>query len=70
MVCGKKKLSAAQQTKLAREVHALFNSAHLSVTQQQALLADAQKILTAAGAELDAAVDVATDLKEIAAETK
>jgi len=69
-VGGKKKLSAAQQTKLAREVHALFNSAHLSVTQQQALLADAQKILTAAGAELDAAVDVATDLKEIAAETK
>ena len=69
-VGGKKKLSAAQQTKLAREVHALFNSAHLSPAQQQALLADAQKILTAAGAAFDAAVDVATDLKEIAAETK
>lgn len=69
-VAGKKKLAAAQQTKLAREVHALFNSAHLSEAQQQTLLADVQKILTDGGASLDDAVNVATDLKAVIAETK
>ena len=69
-VAGRKKLAAAQQTKLAREVHALFNSAHLSAAQQQSLLTDAQKILTDGGASLDDAVNVVTDLKAVAAETK
>lgn len=67
---GQKKLTAPQQTKLAQQVHALFNSSHLSATQQQALLTSVQKILTDAGASLDAAVDVATDLKTIISETK
>jgi hypothetical protein len=69
-VAGKKKLAAAQQTKLAREVHALFNGAHLTAAQQQALLTDVQKILTDGGASLDDAVNVVTDLKAVAAETK
>ena len=69
-VAGKKKLAAAQQTKLARAVHALFNSSHLSEAQQKSLLADVQKILTDGGASLDDAVNVVTDLKAVAAETK
>jgi hypothetical protein len=69
-MAGKKKLAAVQQTKLAREVHALFNSAHLSPAQQQLLLTDVQKILTDGGASLDEAVNVVTDLKAVVAETK
>jgi len=69
-VAGKKQIAAAQQTRLAREVHALFNSSHLTAAQQQSLLADAQKILTEGGASLDNAVDVVTDLKAVADETK
>jgi hypothetical protein len=69
-VAGKSKLVAAQQTKLAREVHALFNSSHLTATQQQNLLADVQKTLVDAGVSLGDAVNVATDLKAVVAETK
>jgi hypothetical protein len=69
-VTSRTKLAAAQQTKLAREVHALFNSSHLSATQQQTLLNDVQKTLVDAGATLDAAVDVVTDLKGVVAQTK
>ncbi len=69
-LAGKKKLAAAQQTKLAREVHALFNSAHLTPAQQQALLTDVQKTLTDGGASVDDAVNAVTDLKAVAAETK
>jgi hypothetical protein len=69
-LAGQKKLTVPQQTKLAREIHALFNSSHLTPTQQQTLLTDVQKILTDAGAPLDAAVDVVTDLKAVVAETK
>jgi hypothetical protein len=69
-VAGNKKLAVAQQTKLAREVHALFNSAHLSAAQQQSLFTDVQKILTDGGATLDDAVNVVTDLKAVADETK
>jgi len=69
-VAGKTRLTAVEQTKLARDVHALFNSSHLSAAQQQMLLKDTQKILTDAGASLDAAVDVVTDLKAVVAQTK
>ena len=69
-VAGKTKLTAAQQTTLARDVHALFNSSHLTATQQQTLLDGVQKILTDAGASLDNAVDTVTDLKQVVAETK
>lgn len=68
-LAGQKKLVAAQQTKLAREVHALFNSAHLSPAQQQTLLTDIQKTLTDAGASADAVVDVVTDLKTVVTQT-
>jgi len=67
---GKKKLTAVQQTKLAREVHALFNSSHLTATQQQTVLTDIQTTLTDGGASLDDAVNTITDLKEVMAETK
>jgi hypothetical protein len=67
---GRNKLAAAQQTKLAREVHALFNSSHLTAAQQQTLLDDVQKTLTDGGASLDNAVDVVTDLKAVVAQTK
>jgi hypothetical protein len=67
---GKKKLTAAQQTKLAREVHALFNSSHLTATQQQTVLTDIQTTLTDGGASLDDAVNTVADLKEVMAETK
>lgn len=69
-VVGNKKLTPAQQTKLAREVHALFNSAHLSAAQQQALFNDVQKTLADSGTSLDDAVNVVADLKAVAAETK
>lgn len=67
---GKIKLVAAQQTKLARDIHALFNSSHLSSAVQQTLLDDAQKTLTNAGAALADGVNVTTDLKAIVGETK
>jgi hypothetical protein len=67
---GKKKLLAAQQTKLAREVHALFNSSHLTAALQQTLMNDIQSTLTDSGASLDDAVNTVTDLKEVVAETK
>ena len=69
-VSGRKKLVAAQQLKLAREVHALFNSAHLTATQQDTLVTDVQKILADGGASLDDAVNVATDLKAVVSQTK
>jgi len=67
---GKKQISAAQQTQLARSVHALFNSSHLTDAQQKLLTDGVQKILTDGGVSLDAAVNVVTDLKKIASETK
>lgn len=69
-LAGQKKLLKPQQTRLAQQIHALFNSSHLSATQQQTLLTSVQKILTDGGASLDAAVDVVTDLKAVVAETK
>jgi hypothetical protein len=69
-VAGQTKLAAAQQTKLARNVHALFNGAHLTSTQQQTLLDNVRKILTEAGATTDAVTDVVADLKTAATETK
>jgi len=69
-VSGKKKLAAASQKKLAAEVHALFNSSHLTDAQQKTMFDDVQKILTEAGATLDDAVNVVTDLRKIAEATK
>ena len=68
-LAGKKKLAAAQQTRLAREIHVLFNSARLTSAQQQNVLTDIQKILTDADVSLDNTVDVLTDLKAVVAQT-
>ena len=68
-VAGNKKL-LAQKLSLAREIHAVFNSSHLTPAQQQSIYDNLQKTLTTAGVSLDAAVDVVTDLKTIAGETK
>jgi hypothetical protein len=68
-MAGNKKLQPRQQ-QLAREIHAIFNSSHLTATQQQMVFDGVQKTLTDAGVSLDAATDVVTDLKGISAETK
>jgi len=67
---GQKRLAAAQQRKLAQEVHALFNSSHLTAPQQQTILNNIQKALTDAGTSLDDTVNLVTDLKAVVAETK
>jgi hypothetical protein len=69
-VSGKNQIPAAQQTKLARDIHAIFNSAHLTDAQQKLMFDDVQKILTDGGVSLDNAVDVVTDLKKVSSETK
>lgn len=66
---GNKKL-LEKKLQLAREIHAVFNSSHLTPTQQQSIYDNVQKTLTDADVPLDAAVDVVTDLKAIVAETK
>lgn len=69
-VSGRKQITGAQQIRLARDIHALFNSSHLSDAQQKLVLDDVQKTLTDGGVSLDAAVDVVTDLRKISSETK
>jgi hypothetical protein len=66
---GNKKMTT-QNAKLARDFHALLNSAHLSATQQQTLLDGVKKILTEAGVADTDADNVIGDLKQIAAETQ
>jgi uncharacterized protein YoaH (UPF0181 family) len=68
-LAGNQKL-LAQKLPLARQVHAVFNSSHLSSSQQQTIYDNVQKILVDAGVSLGDAVDVVTDLKTIAGETK
>jgi hypothetical protein len=68
-IAGNKKLSAQEQ-RLAQNVHAIFNSSHLSDAQQQAMLDSAQKILSDGGVASDDVTNVINDLKTIAAETK
>ncbi len=66
---GRKNL-AAQNARLARALHALFNGAHLSAPQQQAQLDAVEKILTDAGVPAADAGEVVSVLREIAAETR
>lgn len=68
-VAGNKKLHAQHQ-KLAQYVHALFNSSHLSPTQQQLVLDAFKKILSEGGVSADDSAKVIGDLKRIATETK
>jgi hypothetical protein len=69
-LAGQKRFASAQQRKLAVDIHALFNGAHLSEAQQKTLLSDVQKTLTDGGVPLDNAVDTMIDLKAVAAQTK
>ena len=66
----RKKITVAQQKKLAVDVHALFNSSHLSAAQQKAMIDDVQKNLTDAGVGQSDVDGVVSDLKLIVDETK
>jgi small-conductance mechanosensitive channel len=63
-----KKLSP-QITKLARDVHAVFNGGHLNDTQRDALLAEVKKLLTDAEVSDDDTGKIVDTLKAVAAET-
>jgi len=65
-----KKLSAAQSQKLAQDVHAIFNSSHLSADQQQMIFVEVQKILESGGVSPDKTADTVNRIKTIAAETE
>ncbi|HEU5396688.1 MAG TPA: hypothetical protein VFV81_05935 [Verrucomicrobiae bacterium] len=56
-------------TKLAQDVHAIFNSSHLTAVQQETLLAEVQQILQSGGVTTDLALNVVGDLKAIAEQT-
>jgi hypothetical protein len=66
---GRKQMQP-HQPQLARELHAIFNSSHLTVGQQQMIFADTKKILTNAGASTDDTQNVVSDLQKVASETK
>src|SRR5476651_407985 len=69
VLAGNKKL-AAQEQKLAQNVHAIFNSSHLSDAQQQMICDSVQKILSDGGVSSADVANVINDLKTIASETK
>lgn len=66
---GKEKLRGPEK-QLARDFHAIFNSSHLSLAQQQTIFDDVQKILKNGGASSGETDNVINDLKTIARETK
>jgi len=68
-VAGKPKL-IAQQTKLGRDIHAIFNSSHLSTGQQYSVVNEVQKILIENGAAADDVNKLLDDLKAIEAATR
>jgi signal recognition particle GTPase len=61
---------ATQDQRLAREIHALFNGAHLSDAQREKMLSEVKKILTDAEVSADDVTNVIADLTAIVAETK
>ena len=68
-IAGKVKADATHQS-LAQDIHAIFNSSHLSPSQQQMIFDSTQKILQTGGAAPEAATNVVNDIKQIATETK
>ena len=68
-VAGKPKL-IAQQTKLGRDIHAIFNSSHLSTGQQYSVVNEVQKILIENGAAAEDVNKLLDDLKAIEAATR
>jgi len=69
-VVAGKDVMKPQHAKLAQEIHAIFNSSHLSTEQQQKIFDDVQKILTDGGASADDTINVVSSIKAIATETK
>lgn len=68
-LAGRAKLSAAHP-KLARDVHALFNGARLTDTQQAALLDEVKKFLLPAEVSEEGTAKVVDALAAIATDTK
>ena len=68
-VAGKSAMKSGHQ-KLAQDVHAIFNSSHLSPEQQQMIFSDVQKILQSGGAAPDETTNVVTGIQTIASQTK
>lgn len=63
-----KRLTAANENRLAQNLHAMMNCAKIPADQTQAIIEDIQSLLENAGAEKSAADGVTTELKAIAAE--
>ena len=63
-------MSEDRLKKLAQYLHAIFNSSHLSQTQQQTVFDAMRKILQDGGVSPEDAATVVTDAKAVAAETK
>ena len=68
-MAGNEKLRPQHQ-KLAQDVHAIFNSSHLSPAQQQKIIADVQTLLQNGGVPPDNATNIVNDIKTIATETQ
>ena len=68
-LAGNEKLRPQHQ-KLAQDVHAIFNSSHLSAAQQQKIFTDVQTLLQNGGVPPDVAATIVNDVKAIATETK
>ncbi len=68
-MAGNEKLRPQHQ-KLAQDVHAIFNSSHLSPAQQHKIIADVQTLLQNGEVPPDDVTNVVNDIKAIATETK
>lgn len=69
VIAGNTKLRPQYQ-KLAQNLHAIFNSSHLSPSQQRMIFDGVQKILHDGGVSAEDTAKVVGDLKTVAAETK
>ena len=68
-VAGKKDMHP-QHAKLAQDIHAIFNSSHLSPAQQEMIFNDVQEILQSNEIPSDEITNVVNGVKKIAAETQ
>ena len=69
-IAGNKDKWRAPQQRLAQELHASFNGAHLTDAQQKMIFDDVPKILASTGTTADDATNIVNDLKAIVTETK
>ena len=65
-----KTLPLEQRTKFAQYLRAIFNSSHVSPTQQRTIFEDARKIFQTGGVTTENADKIIGDLKTVAGETK